>query len=515
MQPQPPPSPDPNVDPESYTLDEMMERLKERGQGDGELVIRADGTQALKVKKRKRRSTQPHKEKAKMTQKIRIFQLGIAFFLLAAAVATAAGMLFYYNSSSFRESVLAKVAAWTAADTEFSEFSVTPKYARCASIDLQWPTGNYLRSLNLSRPTAHLDISSFLGAKWGGSSVVAGSGKLQFSVADESKSKRGLVALSKEEFPFNFATYRCEKLDILGLGRDKQAWLSLEGSDASLIKNNGGAQVRFVGGLLKVLGFETVKLDRATLFFELGQMKIDTLRLKPKDGGTGTLEFANAIDLYSKESSKLKMTLKDFPIEVLLDSGLGKVINGLVETDENALNRVLSVTPGDYQAFSIQLGFRGTDRDTLSIKNFPFLSDLSRELQDRDFNNNYIFSDRAEGELVRGADQSTIRGLHLEKDGYFVVKGEISIQKGTLGGELNLGLPPSQMGNASPEMRRVFSQTANNYQWCKIKISGTPDLPLDNFAELLKQAILENPSDSQSASPDAKVPSSIEDELDN
>jgi len=73
---------DPQVEPESYTLDQMMERLKERGNEEGELVTRADGTQALKVKKRKRRSEQPHKEAAKRQQKIRLFQLGLVFFSL-------------------------------------------------------------------------------------------------------------------------------------------------------------------------------------------------------------------------------------------------------------------------------------------------------------------------------------------------------------------------------------------------------------------------------------------------
>lgn len=511
MQPNTPPTEDSSAEPESYTLEEMMEKLKERGQGEGELVTRADGTQAIKVKKRKRRSTQPHKEKAKMQQKIRIFQFGIVFFLLAALVATAAGMLFYYNSSSFRESVRVKVAAWTAADVEFSEFSVTPKKARCAAIKMNWPEGNHLRSLTLGAPIAHLDVTSFLGAKWGGSSVVASSGNLDFAPAIEGKEKRGAIALDNAEFPFNFAAYRCEKLDILGYGKDKQAWMSIEATDAAMIKNTRGAQLRLVGGLVKILGFEPVKLDRATMFFELGQMKIDTMRFKPKDGGAGTLEFGNAIDLYSKESSKLKMTLVDFPIEVLLGDGLGKVINGLIGTDNDSLNRVLTLTPGEYNTFSIQLGFRGSDRDALSIKNFPFLSDLSRELQDRDFNNSYVFSDRMEGELLRSADQATIKGLHLEKEGSFVVKGEISFRAGKLEGELQLGLSPSQLGSAAPEMRKVFSKVSENYQWCTIQVSGTPDLPMDNFADLLKQAMLAAPT----ASPDTSLtPRSIEDELD-
>ncbi|MBU6327458.1 MAG: hypothetical protein KGQ89_07515, partial [Verrucomicrobia bacterium] len=69
----------PQQEPESYSLEEMMRRLKERGHNEGELVVRSDGTQALKVKKRKRRSNQPHKEEMKRAQQFRVVQLAIAF----------------------------------------------------------------------------------------------------------------------------------------------------------------------------------------------------------------------------------------------------------------------------------------------------------------------------------------------------------------------------------------------------------------------------------------------------
>ena len=49
-----PPAPS---DPEKYSIDEMMERLKGQPADDpataGELVTRADGSQALRVRKRK------------------------------------------------------------------------------------------------------------------------------------------------------------------------------------------------------------------------------------------------------------------------------------------------------------------------------------------------------------------------------------------------------------------------------------------------------------------------------
>ena len=50
--------PDNDPEPEKYSIDDMMDRLRTRGGGprDGEakLVVREDGTQAYKTRKRKR-----------------------------------------------------------------------------------------------------------------------------------------------------------------------------------------------------------------------------------------------------------------------------------------------------------------------------------------------------------------------------------------------------------------------------------------------------------------------------
>ena len=55
-----------DTEPDNYSIDDMMDRLRSRsegGQEDAQLVTREDGTQVYRVKKRKRRSHQPKKEK--------------------------------------------------------------------------------------------------------------------------------------------------------------------------------------------------------------------------------------------------------------------------------------------------------------------------------------------------------------------------------------------------------------------------------------------------------------------
>lgn len=483
----------PENEPEKYTLDEMMHRLKERGHDEGELVTRSDGTVAVKVRKRKRRSTQPHKEEAKRKQRFRILQIGFLFFIVTGVIALVVGMLLYYNSSKFRESTREKIAAWSAAQVDIAEFTVTPNNARFASANFKWPEGNYLRELQITHTDANLDVSSFIGTKWGGSSVVAKTGKLTISTAKPNAPLRVGVNPEATAFPFKFASYRCEKLNITGLGKDRTPWMSVEGTECTLTKNANGAQTSFVGGLISIAGFQQMLIDRGSFTFELGQMKIKNLRLGPTSGN-GTLELQNNIDLYSPESSKIEVTLTEFPLEILLGNDLDLLLIGKVDTQQDAINRLISFVPGDLQSLQVQIGFRGSSRDALTLINLPFLAELSREFSNTDYARQYEFSDRVEGELIRNAKGSRIQGLLLEKKGNFIVRGDISAEGGKLGGVLNIGLPPSQFtdSNISDGVKEVFSNQEDGYVWCRVELSGAPGQPQDDFAKQVAQALAKN-----------------------
>jgi len=504
----------PQQEPESYSLEEMMRRLKERGHDEGELVVRADGTQALKVKKRKRRSNQPHKEVKKRAQQLRLIQLAIAFVVVSGLAAAIAGLLFYYNSAAYREGIRNKLAAWTAADVEMSEFSVTPTNATCASATFTWPEGNFLRRLQVAQTAAHLELASFVGKKWGGAGVVAKSGSLSFSNCVDGKPKRGKVAAETSGFPFNFSNYLCEKLSITGYAEDKNPWMSLESTEGTMIKTVKGAETRFVGGLVKIRGFHPMKLDRGTIHFESGQMNISSLRCIPVDQSFGELEIKNSIDLYGRQNSVLELSLTEFPLHVLLGEGMEAVLGGSVDTSAETASRVVSFTPGDFESFRILLGFSGCKKDPLTFKGFPFLNELSRELQDQQYANSFVFEDSAVGELTRTAKEVRLKALHLETRKQFIIKGELVLRDGEFSGQLNVGLGLALLagpqGNA--KLQKVFSKQSDGYGWCRIELSGSPVVAEDNFAELLKRSLTADAAVSQPEKTPA-ASSSIEKEL--
>ena len=491
-----------------------MERLKERGHEEGELITRADGTQAIKVRKKKRRSNQPHKEQERAKQRFRIIKLGIAFVLLTLVVVAAASMLFYYNSSSFREDTREKIATWSAAEADMEQFSVTPTSAKIAALSLKWPEGNHLRQMQLSGIEGHLDFSSFFQKQWGGTSVVANTGSLIISAGEYGRSKSFSASADEANFPFSFGTYRCEKLNISGYNDQKQPWLQIEAMDASLIKTLRGSQCRLVGGKVKILGLQAMQLDRATMHFELGQLNIENLRLNTIDGTEGTLELKNSIDLYSKESSSLEVTLNTFPLDLLLGDGLAGIVSGTAETKKEAINRVLSFVPGDYSSSRLIVGFVGCDRDPLVLKNLPFLNELSRELQDQDYAKGFIFEDRAEGEIQRTTGETRLQNLLMEKKGQFMLKGHIKETAGVISGEFEIGLSPTVINavEASPAMKKMFQEAHDGYQWSTVKMSGTSSSIKDNFDDLLKDASASS-AKIEKSDPNSQPAPSIEGEL--
>lgn len=256
-----------------------------------------------------------------------------------------------------------------------------------------------------------------------------------------------------------------------------------------------------------------MRVDRGSIYFELGQMRWENVRLRPL-AGNGMMEMENSIELYSPDKSQMQILLEEFPLEILLGNELDVIFSGHVDTPSSAVNRLFSVTAGDLKSLKIQIGFRGSERDALTIRNLPFLGELSRELQNPEYARQFIFSDRVEGEFLRSDGESRIKGLRLEKKGNFAIHGEVIVKNNELSGTLQVGLPNSLLIDVEQHagLKQLFTRQEDGYVWCEVKLSGKPGQPQDNFATQLEQA-LSRLSNTNSNTAPAKKAKSIEDEL--
>ena len=167
-----------NQEPDQYSFEEMVERLR-RGHGsdpspeDGELVTRADGTQAIRVRRRKRRSHQPHKEQRLKKRRMLMIQLSAALILVLLFVLGFGIALLYANSGFFRKGLTEKIAATTGAKVRLEQFRVNPRGANAALIELEWPQSEAMKKILARDLNAKVAPQSFLGGRISGEEVVA------------------------------------------------------------------------------------------------------------------------------------------------------------------------------------------------------------------------------------------------------------------------------------------------------------------------------------------------------
>ena len=195
-------------DQEKYSIDEMMNRLRSRGEGDSngepQLVTRDDGTQVMRVRKRKRRSRQPHKEAEAKQRKRRLFlAAGITILLVASALGGVA-WVFYLNSKGYCEGLEEKISAWTGAEVKTMQFRSTPVSVGATRIELNWPEDQPAASLLLNGVQGDVKLASYFGDQLSGEQITAANGgELVLRAASpKSEDKAGLP---DGPCPFNFS----------------------------------------------------------------------------------------------------------------------------------------------------------------------------------------------------------------------------------------------------------------------------------------------------------------------
>ena len=130
-------------DQDSYSLDEMMRRLRDRGQSDTEnepqLVTREDGTQVYRVKKRKRRTRQPHKEAESRRRKRTLVIVGLVTTMVFLLGIGGLVWVMQLNSSGYEAKVRQGLVDWSGAEVELTGFRATPVSVGVDLMRLTWP----------------------------------------------------------------------------------------------------------------------------------------------------------------------------------------------------------------------------------------------------------------------------------------------------------------------------------------------------------------------------------------
>lgn len=477
-------------EPEKYSIDDMMDRLKRRPQEDGpemgELVTRADGTQAIRIRKRKRRTLQPHKEEMAKTRRARMLQVSGALLLLIAIGMAAGGAMIFGNSPVFRKRLLAGATIKTGAAVEMSEFRINPKTANANVITMNWPEGHVLRHLLVRSLNAEIYPASFLGKALAGDEISAGQAVLELDVPDPEK-PRSIDKPDESLMDIRFKRYASSRVNMR-IGPKAAALLNLYDSEFSIqdLGNNTKPQLLINRGNLAIPHAPAWRISRAHIEFRGENLDVVGLRLQHESDIRGELKFTGIIHPYDADRvSTLAVTMDAFPFAGLVGERLGKIFSGRVDTAEVARSNYFSFTPAAEPKAALAVTFQSALATPFQVTGFPAFKTLARLLDDKWFENP-VFESDVTGTVRRADDSVAIGELRCTNLSRIAIHADLRITNHRqLSGTMRLGIAEAMLKAArNSRLERVFSESANGFRWANLTITGRDDAPLDNLSAL-------------------------------
>lgn len=475
------------TEPQSYSVDEMMERLRDgerekEQKASSELVTRPDGTQVVRVRKRKRRSQQEESKSksgsrsAKSGRKPLAIVLVLAVLVLVGVAIGLVVLLARYNSQGFRTSLEGAIGqAAGAATVGVERMSVTPLGARAKSVTMNWGAERTLQSLRMDDLEADLSVGSFLIGQWSGEEVLAKSGEMILGAARTEGAAGGAAG---ESIEMGFTQYRCEFLNIYfgasGSGnRLKNVELTLRTEEET------GTQLLLRGGEGLLSGWKPLAIDRGMAELTGDGMRLTSLRLMPKGGETGELTMTSKGLLRAGEDVELNLNLQNFPLSSVIGEGLGEIVDGTIESETGSLS-FKSGSPGEWD---LRIEFTGK---SAQMRGLPFLTIMQARLGDSEFARPRF--DQMKGVFLRNGSGMRLQDLELVTRSQMIVRGYLEVdQEGALGGRLEVGVEQSRMINGAGHKRSsAFSDPREGYCWVTINLSGTLERPTDDFHKTLQ-----------------------------
>lgn len=473
----------------------MMDRLRSRGEGgrdgEAELVVREDGTQVYRMRKRKRRSHQPKKEKEKRQRRFRVAQVVGAVGLVATTGLALLGSIIYLNSAAYQTSILSRIRTWTGAEPQLTRFQMTPVSVAAGSVDLAWPETSTLRSLQLNGVRADLRVSSIFGGAWKGSEMIATNGG---TLVLRQPAGGGAIASPerKGDCPFQFR-YRSPNFTVL-MGPAESPAVRLQSTEVSIAVLDPAAttaNLQFEGGALTVAGWGDFGLNFASFQIEPAGVRLTTMRLAPAVGSKGEIEILNPQQVpLAIESGESEMALRvsRIPLPALLGPSFGNMLSATVETREGGKDGTFLLKGGKAPSASYRVPFHATATSESSASLLPLFSILAEEVGEKWYQSP-VFDLGFSGTVVRDRAASGVEDLSMEARGRLLITGQVMADAdGVLDGTLEIGLPDSALTDGSIPFRLVFRRKEGGHAWASVRISGTGSKPLDDLQKQIDQA---------------------------
>ncbi|MBK1825860.1 hypothetical protein [Haloferula rosea] len=481
-------------DQESYSLDEMMNRLRSQGEqaaeGDERLVTRPDGTQVVKVRKRKRRSHQPHKEEEMKRRKRSLVVAALVSVVVVSLALGIFGWVLYLNGSGYRDQVVARVEQWTGAEVEMRSFRATPVSAAADLMQLSWPETSPVARMKLNAVRGDLRLSSHLSGTWRGERMVAGSGEIVLRAAAAAGEES--TTLVDEELPFQ-SPMQVSRLNVV-FGDGERAALALRETQALMTVPDPAlpsSNIIFEGGTTRLGRWGLFEVDSASLSLSSSGVRLGNLRLGSEAAPEAVIRLSgeNFPDIAVRGGpTVLGLEVREIPSALLLGPSMGTLIEGRFETPDGDDSSRCELDVTNLETLRISGAVHNTKATSLKLFRLQMFDALA-EMMDNPRFTQPRFEKRSSLRFERTMTGVRLSEINLDSDGMLRLRGEMSEANGKLSGALQVGIPEILMAAApSREVPLVFRESSQGYRWCTVRLSGTTSKPVDDLASQFQQA---------------------------
>ncbi len=406
-----------------YSPEEMMARLKKNerhkhrsdSSQEHQLITREDGTQVVKVRRRKRRTHQPHKQKKKIHAGIRWAILGSVTGITVLLIAGSFYIIAKYNGAAFKKETESKIAALTGAkDVGITQLRVTPASIKAQKIEFLWDQYSHLSSAAFNEIEGDIHVTSFMSSKWNGDEIVSGNADVFLKLPPPSTETSQDSPIS----PYKFETYRCNQLNLY-FGRFKNSpHISEMGATFKMLPD-GSAKFACSEGKIIIQGWPELSLSSSVAIIGSTDIELNALLSSGTISG-GQIQVKGQIQKDSTKSVHLEVQATNFPIEKLLGNRLGMIFQGPISCDGGSLQYHANKPPE--QTLSLVMPFHSS---SILMAELPMFDDLRKLTDNIDFSRPDFKTCKAV--LKRTNDKVIIEQIDFHSPNLISLKGQIEV----------------------------------------------------------------------------------------
>ncbi len=475
---------------DKFSIDEIMDRLKnppdEEPVTEGQLITLEDGSQAIRVRKRKRRTNQPHKTNFKKKWLSKVLQISALVIFLVVALSIVGSAIIFANSAPYRKKIVQIIGSSSGSEVKLEQFRVNPVQAVAGQLKLAWPEGNVLREFSARGIAADIAATSFWGDSLTGDEMNSQQGTLTLGVP-QAGSPTHFVAMAEPPLPVRFNRYAVQQLQVrfgdAGWIRNVEA--SFQPQDLSkrtILLLNGGA--------IDFSSWPKNRLGRAHIEFRNKEIEIVGMRLLHEIDKRGTMDLQGLIAPYEPDrAAVLSVRMDSFPLTGVAGSESERLISCRIDTVPSPTSNQLSFHCRANPNAKLSINFQNSSFWPLELQGFRFLADLAKALEDQWFERP-IFEQDAMGALIKTSEGVEFDQLSFENKGRMAVRGNMRIGNDRrLSGTLRIGISEA-MVKAAPNRRldQIAGPAEQGYRWFSVTLGGSTNSPTDDFSQLLQSA---------------------------